>query len=394
MSASSVSQTKNDNLTCNECNKIFKHKNSIYNHRKSCKKNLNLCIEITKSKELKKISKTEKVECNVCSKSVSRGNLSTHKKTHEVQTAKVDKPKVVKSKVVKAIVDNITPKQYSLEETYDFLMWMHGSQQYFINSLREYKDAFDTYKKISPIIKDDKIIIHLNFDDIIKDQEIHNEIQDQEINDEIQDQEINDEFQEPSFDDNEPIKEQNIIISICESTGDKEVEESENLYEEDEELEYYCDEYSSFQESKEDNKRVYKCIKPYTSEHCFIKVHKFLERYDKCKLKEHDTKTLNKCQLSICKIKNSLNTLIRITEDDIYSESISNATKEIINNNFVTRALFSGIQLKYQELQDINCDAEIVWDKNENLKQIFTELNHTNDKIVKIIQKKWKCLKD
>jgi hypothetical protein len=423
MASSSVSQKKINNLICSQCNKTFKHPNSIYNHRRSCtslsrlvpegrKKKMDLCVEIKISndnnKEKKRKYKMEKVNCDICDKSVSKGNLSTHKKTHQ-NIAKNNIP--------------VKPMVVSLEETFNFLCWLSQSQQYTINTLEEFQDAFDIYKTISPIIKDDKVIINLNFDDIIQDQELDdeiqdqeiqneikeqeindeiqdqelnneiqepspndNEIQDQEINNEIQDQEINNEIQEPSPNDNEPTPEENIIISIIEPNDARaqELLENENIFEEDKELEYYSDEYSFFEVSKKDNKRIYHCIKPYTSEHCFLKVNKFLERFDKRKLKEYELEDLKNCQESIIKIKHPLNLLRRLTEDEIYD----NSTPKLIDNNFLTRTLFTAIKSKYKELEY----TENRYDKNEYLNKIWKDLNDAKDNIPKFMEKKWKLM--
>jgi len=414
MSASSVS----NEIKCPECNKTFKHKNSIYNHRKTCKK-IDICVEIKKSKEeikeIKKKYKITKVNCDICNKSISQGNLSTHKKTHEDDI-------------------KISSKNYSLEETYDFLMWLHESRQYFINSLDEFKDAFNIYKKINPIIKDDKIIISLNFNDVIQEPEnefqepslIINDEHEQEpsliINDEqepsliINDEQepsliINDEHepsliindeqepsliindeqeqepsliindeQEPSLIINDDIQEENIIIAVCE-------ENDFNIFEEDEELEYYCDEYTLIKELP-NNKKDYTFIKPNTSEHYFFKANKFIDRFKKNNLIEHEIKDLKKCQLSIFKLKESINSLIRLTDDEICSEIISQRTKELINNNLLTKILFSAIKIKYKELEYNDED----FDKNKILKKIFNELNDMKDNIPDILEKKWKQL--
>ena len=59
MASSSVSQKKMNNLICSQCNKTFKHPNSIYNHRKSCLKNVELCVEIKALKDDIKEKKTK-----------------------------------------------------------------------------------------------------------------------------------------------------------------------------------------------------------------------------------------------------------------------------------------------------------------------------------------------
>jgi hypothetical protein len=396
MTSSTVSQKKINNLICSDCNKTFKHPNSIYNHRKTCNKNVELCIEIEvikdDIKEKKRKYKLEKVNCEVCSKSVSKGNLSTHKKTHQI-IAKSNIPVklLIKPKVYQKGVRPFEKKKEmpegisffaSLEETYDFLMWLYGSHQYFINSFEEYQDAFDTYKTISPIIKDDKVIINLNFDDIIQDQELDDEIQDQEIKNEIQEQEINDEpiqeqeimdeiqdqelnneiqeqqindepiqdqeisneAQEPSPNDNEPIPDENIIISIAECN-------SINIFEEDEELENYNDEYSYFEKSKKDDKQIYNLIRANTSQHYFFKINKFLKRYEKSNLMNYDIDGLKTCTNSMIKIKKSLQILMRLSDDEIYNDNLSKFIKETIDNNFISRILLAGLKIKYNELE-------------------------------------------
>ena len=157
---------------------------------------------------------------------------------------------------------------------------------------------------------------------------------------------------------------------------------NENIFEEDKELEYYSDEYSFFEMSKKDNKRTYYFIKPYTSEHRFMKVNKFLERFDKSKLKEYELEDLKKCQESIIKIKNPLNLLRRLTEDEI----CDNNTTKLIDNNFLTRTLFTAIKLKYEELEY----TENRYDKNEYLNKIWKDLNDAKDNIPKFMEKKWK----
>ena len=383
MESSSVTETKQNNLKCSECNKTFKHKNSIYNHRKTCQKN-NLCVEIKKTndeiKELKKKYKTTKVKCDICDKSISQGNLSTHKKTHE---------NIEISSATSLGFPNVTQegcKKYSLEETYNFLMWMNESQQFFINSLEEFKDAFNTFKKINTILKDNKIVISLDFNNYIKDVTEEPSINDNDI-------------QEPSINDNDDqgeniiisidinndnddgdlrlndndlrlndnnVQEENIIISICENNDDyEEILKNQNIFEEDIELEDYYDP---------------------TFEHSYSKVIKFLERYKECNLINHDIPNLNKCIKSITKMKESLSLLMRLTDDDICDNSISKVTREIINNNFLTRTLFTAIKLKYQEIEDEDDE----WDKNVIIKQIFDDLNKTRDKIPIILEKKWK----
>jgi len=333
--------SSSSSITCIDCNKTFKHKNSIYNHRKTCKKSINICVEIHKTKEeikeIKNKYKSERVECNICSKEVSRGNLSTHKKIHQ----NIEKNKQHKQK-------NITHP--SLEETYDFLIWMHDSKQYFINSLKEFQDAFNDY------------LIN----------------QEPSLND--------NDNQEPSLNDND-IQEENIIISISEPSDDNKEDECNNIFEEDEELEYYNNEYSFFKELP-NNKKEYALIKPNTSAHYFFKANKFIDRFKKNNLIEHEIKDLKKCQLSIFKIKQSINSLIRLSDDEIYNESIHNRTIELINNNLLTRILLLGIKQKYQELEYSDED----FDKNKILKKIFNELNDMKDNIPDILEKKWKQL--
>jgi hypothetical protein len=411
MTSSTVSQKKINNLICPDCNKTFKHPNSIYNHRKTCKKNIELCIEIKISndtKEKKRKYKLEKVNCDVCSKSVSKGNLSTHKKKHQI---------IAKSNIPVKLL--IKPKVASLEETYDFLMWLYGSHQYFINSFKEYQDAFDTYKTISPIIKDDKVIINLNFDDIIQDQELDDEIQDQEIKNEIQEQEINDEpiqeqeimdeiqdqelnneiqeqqindepiqdqeinngTQEPSPNDNEPIPDENIIISIAECN-------KINNFEEDEELENYNDEYSYFEKSKKDDKQIYNLIRANTSQHYFFKINKFLKRYEKSNLINYDIDGLKTCTNSIIKIKKSLQILMKLADDEIYNDNLSRFIKETIDNNFISRTLLAGLKIKYNELEF----EDESWNKYEFIKTIYDSLNDMKEQVLKIWDKKLKKL--
>jgi hypothetical protein len=377
-------------------------------------------IEVIKEdiKEKKRKYKLEKVNCDVCSKSVSKGNLSTHKKTHQI---------IAKSNIPVKLL--IKPKVASLEETYDFLMWLYGSHQYFINSFEEYQDAFDVYKTISPIIKDDKVIINLNFDDIIQDQELDDEIQDQEINDEpiqeqeimdeiqeqeimdeiqdqelnneiqeqqindepIQDQEINDEpiqdqeinngTQEPSPNDNEPIPDENIIISIAECN-------SINIFEEDEELENYNDEYSYFEKSKKEDKQIYNLIKANTSQHYFFKINKFLKRYEKSNLMNYDIDGLKTCTNSIIKIKKSLQILMRLSDDEIYNDNLSKFIKETLDNNFISRILLAGLKIKYNELEY----EDESWNKYEFIKTIYDSLNDMKEQVLKIWDKKLKKL--
>ena len=61
-----------------------------------------------------------------------------------------------------------------------------------------------------------------------------------------------------------------------------------------------------------------------------------------------------------------------LTDDDIYAfESKPKITREAISNNFVTRVLFAGIKLKYQELEYENEE----WNKYDESQDNFCELD-------------------
>ena len=79
---------------------------------------------------------------------------------------------------------------------------------------------------------------------------------------------------------------------------------------------------------------------------------------------------------------------MKTSEDEMYTNLISKTRKEIINNNFLTRTLFTAIQLKYKELEDEDENAE--WNKNDLIKKIFDDFNKIRDKISNILDKKWK----
>jgi hypothetical protein len=391
MTSSTVSQKKINNLICSDCNKTFKHPNSIYNHRKTCKKNIELCIEIEvikdDSKEKKRKYKLEKVNCDVCSKSVSKGNLSTHKKVHQnITKNNIAVKPLVKPMVYQKGVRPFEKKKEmpegisffaSLEETFNFLCWLSKSQKYTINTLEEFQDSF---------------IIFTNNNSRDDENEPSPKTDENESSPKTDENEPSPKTDEnessPKTDENESspktpdmqIKdEENITISIAECN-------LLNIFEEDEELENYNDEYSYFEKSKKNDKQIYNLIRANTSQHYFFKINKFLKRYEKSNLINYDIDGLNTCTNSIIKIKKSLQILMRLSDDEIYNDNLSNFIKETIDNNFISRTLLAGLKIKYNELEY----EDESWNKYEFIRTIYDSLNDMMEQVLKIWDKKCK----
>ena len=102
--------------TCINCNKTFKHKNSIYRHQLCCKnkivKNNENNIDISINEIIVRPSGTSR-----------DSDVPVHENT------------------------------YSLEEMWDFMFWLSNTKQYMIYTLQEFEDIYKIYENTT---KDEK----------------------------------------------------------------------------------------------------------------------------------------------------------------------------------------------------------------------------------------------